>query len=227
MDKFDLSNYQMKLADILVASGKFNQALINYSKIQRNLKNHTLSQEARFKVAKTSYYKGDFDWALQQLKVLKSSTSQLIANDALELHLLINDHIKQDSLHIALKKYAKADLLHFQGKNNEARSILSSLITNHKGDDIEDDAYYLLARIYEEQNQYDKAIYNYTFILNNLKDSIFTDDVLFNLAGIHLYILKNENEAKKNFEAIIFNHPDSIHFVEAQKKYRKLRGDNI
>jgi len=65
--KFDKARYQMKLADILVADGKFNQALINYSKIQRHLKNNILSQEARFKIAKTSYYKGDFDWALQQL----------------------------------------------------------------------------------------------------------------------------------------------------------------
>ena len=40
--------------------GKFNEALIYFSQVQTKLKNHPLSQEARFKVAQTSYFKGDF-----------------------------------------------------------------------------------------------------------------------------------------------------------------------
>ena len=73
-------------------------------------------QEARFKSARTSYYKGDFDWAENQLKVLKASTSQLIANDALDLQLLITDHKFGDSLQTPLRLYAKADFLTFQNK---------------------------------------------------------------------------------------------------------------
>jgi len=111
---------KMKLADILVAQSKFNQALVYYTQIQMRVKNSPLSQEARFKVAKTSYYKGDFDWAETQLKILKSSTSQLTANDALELQLLISDHKSSDSLHTALRLYAKADLLTVQKKPKEA-----------------------------------------------------------------------------------------------------------
>ena len=97
------SELKMKLADILVTQNKFNQALIYYTQIQMSVKNSPLSQKARFKAAKTSYYKGDFEWAETQLKVLKSSTSQLTANDALELQLLISDHKGSDSLHSALK----------------------------------------------------------------------------------------------------------------------------
>ena len=107
------------LADILVLQEKFNEALIFYSQIQANLKNSTISQEARFKVAKTSYYKGDFDWAESQLKILKSSTSQLIANDALDLKLLISDNKYDDSTQTALKYYAKADLFAFQKETEE------------------------------------------------------------------------------------------------------------
>ena len=80
---------KLELGDILVLQEQFNKALIYYTQIQRNLKNSTISQEARFKVAKASYYKGDFKWAESQLKILKASTSQLIANDALDLKLLI------------------------------------------------------------------------------------------------------------------------------------------
>jgi len=225
--KFDKARYQMKLADILVAEGKFNQALINYSKIQRHLKNNTLSQEARFKVAKTSYYKGDFDWALQQLKVLKTSTSQLIANDALDLHLLINDHINEDSLHVALKKYAKADLLAFQNKKEASIIILTDILNQHPVNKIVDDVLFLQGKLLEEQSNYKKAVSNYERIINTLKESVFIDDALFRLAYLHLNTFDEKEKAINYFKTILFNHADSIHFVEAQKMYRKLRGDSL
>ena len=225
--KFDKARYQMTQADILVADGKFNQALLNYSKIQRHLKNNILSQEARFKVAKTSYYKGDFDWALQQLKVLKTSTSQLIANDALDLHLLISDHINEDSLHVALKKYSKADLLAFQNKKPEAIALLDDILNKHPVNKIIDDVLFLQGKLLELQGNYDKAKGNYERIINTLKESVFVDDALYKLAFLQLNTFNNTKKAAEYFEAILFNHADSIHFVEAQKMYRKLRGDTI
>lgn len=110
------ANIKIELGDIYVLKEEFNTALVYYTQIQRSLKNSTISQEARFKVAKTSYYKGDFTWAESQLKILKASTSQLIANDALDLKLLISDNKYEDSLQTALKLYAKADLMSFQKK---------------------------------------------------------------------------------------------------------------
>ena len=82
----------MLLADILVFDEKFNQALIYYSQIQQEVKGDLLAQEARFKVAKTSYFNFDFTWAQVQLDVLKKSATQLIANDAMQLSLLIKDN---------------------------------------------------------------------------------------------------------------------------------------
>ena len=54
--KFQKGQIQIKLADILVFTNQFNQALILYSQVQTNLKNSVLAQEARFKVAQTSYF---------------------------------------------------------------------------------------------------------------------------------------------------------------------------
>lgn len=226
LSRFEKAKYHMKMADVFVANGEFNKALINYSKIQRHLKNNVLSQEARFKVAKTSYYKGDFDWALQQLKVLKTSTSQLIANDALDLHLLINDHINEDTLHVALKKYAKADLLAFQNKSDEAITTLADILNLHPVNKIVDDALFLQGKLYEQQNEYIKAIRNYERIVNTLKESVFVDDALFRLATLYLNQLNDKKKAAEYFEVLIFNHADSIHFIEAQKIYRKLRENN-
>ena len=221
------SELKMKLADILVTQNKFNQALIYYTQIQMRVKNSTLSQEARFKAAKTSYYKGDFEWAETQLKVLKSSTSQLTANDALELQLLISDHKGSDSLHTALKLYAKAELLSIQNKPKEALKVLETILENHKTDPIIDQTLVMQAQLYEEQMEYSKAEANYLRIITDYKDDILVDDAYFYLAELYRTKLLQIEKAKLNYETIIFNHEDSIHFVEARKQYRILRGDSI
>ena len=227
LSKFQKAEAKLKLGDILVFQEKFNEALIYYTQIQRSLKNSPISQEARFRVAKTSYYKGDFDWAESQLKILKSSTSQLIANDALDLKLLISDNKYEDSTQTALKLYSKADLLAFQNKNSQAILLLDTLLTNHKGETIEDQALYMQAKLFEQNKQYLKAETNYNAIITNYREDILADDALYMLAELYNNHLDLPEKAKELYEQIIFNHADSIYFVEARKKYRVLRGDAI
>jgi len=211
---------KLELGDILVLQEKFNQALIYYTQIQRNLKNSTISQEARYKVAKTSYYKGDFKWAESQLKILKASTSQLIANDALELKLLITDNKYEDSLQTALRLYAKADLLAFQNRNEEAISVLGKVLKEHKTEPIIAQALYKQGQLFESKKQFEKAVANYESIIANYRDGILIDDALYKLAELCVNDLEQPEKAKKLYEQIIFNQ-------EARKKYRALRGDAI
>ena len=222
-----VAQVKLELADILVFQEKFNEALIYYTQIQRSLKNSTISQEARFKVAQTSYYKGDFKWAESQLKILKSSTSQLIANDALDLKLLISDNKYEDSTQTALKLYAKADLFAFQNKTDQAISLLDQILKAHKTETIIDQALYKQAQLFESKKQYQKAADNYKLIITNYKEEILADDALFYLAELYKDHLMLPEKAKELYEQIIFNHQDSIYFVEARKNYRMLRGDAI
>ena len=225
--KFQSSKIKLELGDILVLEEKFNEALIYYTQIQRNLKNSTISQEARFKVAKTSYYKGDFKWAESQLKILKKSTSQLTANDALDLKLLISDNKLDDSLQVALKRYAKADLLAFQNKKEEAITILSSILEKHKTEAIIPQTLLKQAQLFEDKKDFEKAKNNYETLIEEYKEGILIDDAIYALAEIYANKLAEPEKAKALYETIIFNHADSIYFVEARKKYRALRGDAI
>lgn len=224
---FQEATVKLKLGDILVFQERFNEALIYYTQIQANLKNSTISQEARYKVAKTSYYKGDFEWAESQLKILKSSTSQLIANDALDLKLLISDNKDEDSLQTALKLYAKADLMSFQNKKEDAIKLLDKILTEHKGESIEDQALFMQAKLFESTKQIDKAVANYEYIIANYRDEILADDAHFHLAELYQNELNEPEKAKSLYENIIFNHEDSIYFIEARKRFRMLRGDAI
>jgi tetratricopeptide (TPR) repeat protein len=222
-----LAAVKLALGDILVYKEQFNQALIYFSQVQKSLKNDVTGQEARFRVARTSYYKGDFEWAETQLKVLKSSASQLIANDALQLKLIISDNSLEDSTQTALKKYAKADLLSYQKKETAAIETLEDILQNHKGEKIEDEALLMQAKLFEKRGEYEKARVNYKKIIEFYKDDILADDAFFAMAKLYLDHFDDPEKAKQFFEEIIFNHQDSIHYVEAQKSYRRLRGDAV
>ena len=232
LSEVELTSYQearvkMELADILVYDEKFNQALIYYSQIQKKVQSNILAQQARFKVAQTSYFKGDFEWAQVQLDVLRKSASQLIANDAMQLSLMIRDNSLEDSTQTALNKYAKADLMAFQLKNKEAIVAFEEISLNHKGEKIEDEVLLKLGELYEKSEQYEKAEASYLKLIEFYNDDILADDAHFRLAKLYQDKLEQPDKAKELYEQIIFNFADSIFFVEARKEYRSLRGDEL
>ncbi len=233
--KFDKGRIKLKLGDVLVFGGKFNKALIYFSQIQTQLKGSELAQQARFKVAQTSYFKGDFDWAKAQLKVLKGSTTQLIANDAVDLFLRITDNEPVDSIPSGLKQLAKAELLAYQNKNTAALQEIDNLFQSKDilvnglipGEVIYDDILYLQAKLFIKQSKYIEAITSLEKIIAADNQGFLTDDVYYLIAETYNKDLNDIEKAKEFYQKIIFDHPSSIYLVDARKKYRKLRGDNI
>ena len=237
--KFDEARIKLKLGDVLVYRGMFNKALIYFSQIQTQLKGDEIAQEARFKVAQTSYFKGDFEWAKAQLKVLKGSTTQLIANDAVDLYLKIVDNEPVDSIPSGLKQLAKAELLAYQNKNEDAMQIVDELfsvendkenefkVTVNPGDVLYDDALFFKAKLYIKLKRYEDAILSFAEIVAADNQGFLTDDVYYQMAELYHYHLKNIEKAKEYYQKIIFEHPSSIYLVDARKKFRKLRGDNL
>lgn len=220
------SKVKMELADILIYDEKFNQAILYYAQVEENLKNDVLAHEASLKLAKANFYKKDFDWTLQQVKNLKQSPSLLIANDAVELFLLIEDNSVEDSLRIALQDYAKADFQLYQKKNDEALQSFLTILQKHKGKSIEESTLFKVGKIFEEKKDYIKAIAYYQNILEQHKDGIYKDEALFFSAEIYRKYLLDNEKAKPLYEKIVLEHPDSLYFTESRKQYRTLRGDS-
>lgn len=229
--KFQLNEYQkaelkIQLADILLLQEQFNQALIYYSQIETDLKNDQIGHEASLKVAKTSYFQGDFLWAQSQFKILKSASTQLIANDAMEYFLLINDNTVADSAQVALKKFARGDYLLYQNKNDLALAQFAKILTEHKGDEIESVTLLRLGKINEKAGHFNEALQFYKQIIDLHSEGIYVDEALFFSAEIYEEQLKQPELAKPLYEKMIFNHQDSIYFIEARRKFREIRGDN-
>ena len=216
---------KMELADIMVFDEKFNQAILYYAQVEDNLKNDELAHEASMKMAKANYYKADFEWTLQQVKNLKQSSSLLIANDAIELFMLIQDNSVEDSTKTALTAFAKADLKLYQKKKDEALQAFLTILEKHKGESIQDITLLRIAQIYEQKKQFDLALNYYNKILTDHADGIFVDEALYFSAEIYRKELNQPEKAKPLYERMVLNHPDSIYFTNSRINYRILRGD--
>ena len=218
---------RLLLGDILVFNGRYNDALINYALVQSVLKDDDLAQEAKFKEAQTSYFRGDFKWAQTQLKVLKSSTAQKMSNDAIALNVLISENTLEDSTQTALKKFASAQLLMHQKKYPQAIEALETLQKEEQTDRLADDILYNLGQLYVLTKAPSLGKDRWEDLISQYPDSVYIDDALYALAQLMLSEFNALQEAKSYLEDIIFNHADSIYFIAAQKQYRTLRGDQI
>lgn len=226
LNRYLKAELKMELADIFLYEQKFNQALLYYSQIEDDLKNDAVGHQASLMTAKTSYFKGDFEWAQTQFTTLKSANTQLIANDALEYFLLISDNTVADSTQTALKEFAKADYLLYQNKPKPAREKFLQVLSQFKGNEIEAVTELRIGRIDEKLGDFNAALDRYKNIIDNHADGIYVDEAYYFSALIYADKLSDPEKAKTLLEKVIFEHQDSIYFVEARKKYRTLRGDS-
>jgi len=218
---------KIKLADYYLMQGEIWEATLLYSQVDKAFKDDVLGHEARFRNARLSYYAGDFQWAQTQFKVLKRSTSKLIANDALDLAVFITDNLGLDSTETSLKLYSEADLLVFQNRFDEAFTKLDALITQFPEHSLQDDVKYMKAQIYKKQKNWDSMVDMYEDIIENHAEEIRADNALFELADLQENQLNNPTRAQELYEKIFIDFSNSTFAVEARKRFRKLRGDNI
>jgi tetratricopeptide (TPR) repeat protein len=215
--------YKLSLGDAMLMKNEVWDAALLYGQVDKEFKEDPLGQEAKFRNAKLSFYRGDFDWAADQLDVLKTATSQLISNNAIELSLLIKDNIGLDSSTDAMEAYAHAQLLLFQNKLEESLSELNQLPFKYPKHALEDEIYFTKAQIFEQQHKYDKAEEYYSTVVEFFGDDILADNALYALAQLYEYKMNNPVEALKAYEKLVFKYNSSLFVVDARKKYLVLK----
>jgi tetratricopeptide (TPR) repeat protein len=218
---------KLSLGDFYLISGDVWESSLVYSQVDKEEKDSPLGEEARFKNAKLSYYKGEFEWAQEQLNILKASTSQLISNDAINLSVFIIDNLGMDTISVPMEMFSRADLLMFQNKDGEADKVLDSIVFTYPGHELFDDIEYAKAQIYCRKRQFEKAIPLLENIVKNYGKDLKGDDALFLLADITERELSNKEKAKDLFKQLIVDYQSSLLVVEARKRYRVLRGDKL
>lgn len=243
-DAKEKNQYKIDLADVQLYMGNVWDATLNYSQVDKDMPNDALGNEAKFKNAKLSFYIGEFEWAKSQLDVLSAATSKLVSNDAIYFSLLISDNLEEEeededdedttyllfektSTNLPLKKYAQADFLIFQNKDEQALIELDSVIILSPLGTLVDDALYQKALIYIKQKNYLGAEALLKQIEEKHGQELLGDDAVFKLAELYEYYLKDIPQAMEYYLKIMQNYSSSLYVVEARKHYRALRGDAI
>lgn len=218
---------KLSLGDFYLIDGDVWESTLLYSQVDKDEKDSPLGEEARFRNAKLAYYRGDFEWAQTQLDALKGSTSELISNDAIDLSVFIIDNLGLDTSADAMAMYARAALLMFQNRDDEALSTLDSILRLFPSHALSDDIEYTKAQIYVKRKDFDKAIPLLEDIMKNYKDDLKGDDATFLLAKINEDHLHNKERAMELYKTIITDYDSSLLVIEARKRFRILRGDKI
>jgi tetratricopeptide (TPR) repeat protein len=220
-----LASCKLDLGDISLLNNHPWDATLLYSQVEKDFPNSSIGQDAKYRNAKLSYYTGDFTWAKGQLDVLKAATTQLIANDALNLSLLISDNITADTSGAALKMYARADLQIFAEQPDNALRILDSIDTKYPGNSLTDDILMAKARLMIQQKEYAGAVPLLKKIAEEHSFDLWADDAVFMLGDIYENHLSDKEQAKKYYQKIITDYAGSLWINEARKRFRLLRGD--
>jgi tetratricopeptide (TPR) repeat protein len=227
IEKMMQAECKLDLGDVTLITGNIWDASLLYSQVEKAYKYDPVGQEAKFRNAKLSYYNGDFNWSKAQLDVLKGATSKLIANDAMDLSLVIGDAINIDTNVVPLQMFSSADLLIIQNKMAEAIARLDSINIVFEEHSLADDIYYKKGIIFTKQGKTKEAIEAFQRVVDAYGEEIFGDDALFKIAEIYHYTLNDTAKAKDIYQEMLTKYPASVYTIEARKRFRKLRGDTI
>ncbi|MBE7175372.1 MAG: tetratricopeptide repeat protein [Mucilaginibacter polytrichastri] len=220
-----LSEAKLQLGNYYLYDQQPWEATLIYSQVEKAFAGQNAAQEAKFRNAMLAYYTGEFSFAKSQFDILKAATSQLIANDALNMSLLIGDNLNADSTGAALRIYARAGLLREKKQYEQAQLTLDSIDRNFPNGELEDDVLMARARILIDEQAYERAVSPLKKIIENHSFGLWADDALFTLGDIYENRLNNKQEAMNCFEKIITEHSSSLWVNEARKRFRTLRGD--
>lgn len=223
----DIATAKLKLGDYYLMEGDRWESSLLYSQVDKDFKEGVLGEEARYRNAKLSYYTGEFSWAQEQFDILKTATTRLISNDAIDMSVFIMDNLNLDTTDVTLSMYSAAELLMFQNKFQDAFLKLDSISVLFPDHTLIDDILYTKAQMYKKLQQTDKAIEMYTTIIEKFPEEIRCDNAIYELAKMYDYQLNDKQKAQDLYFKLFTEYTASTFVVDARKRYRVLRGDEI
>lgn len=216
---------KLDMGDIYLLLNQPWESTLLYAQVEKANKEELVGYEAKLRNGKLSYYRGDFELAQGHLDVLKEATTREIANDAMNLSLLIQNNTAFDTTRSAMKSYAEVDLLLFQNRPKEALSKLDSMLKVYPQHPLTDEIYWLEAKVNVRSGNFEQSLSNLNNILTAYPQDILGDDALFMKGRIYEEQLKDDKKAMEIYTDFLTEYPGSIYISDVRKRFRKLRGD--
>ena len=216
---------KLDMGDIYLLLNEPWESTLLYAQVEKANKEEPVGYEAKLRNGKLSYYRGDFELAQGHLDVLKEATTREIANDAMNLSLLIQNNTAFDTTGSAMKSYAAVDLLLFQNRPREAMAQLDSMLKLYPQHPLTDEIHWLKAKVNIRSGKFEQSIISLNSILAAYPQDILGDDALFMKGKIYEEQLADDKEAMEIYTEFLKDYPGSIYVADVRKRFRQLRGD--
>lgn len=218
-----IAECKLDLADIYLFTGEVWESTLLYSQVEKEFKHDEIGFDAKLRNARLSYYIGEFEWSLAQLDVLRAATSKLIANDAMELSLLIRENNDVDSSYTNLTLFAHADLLVYQRNYEEALRVYDSIRKRQFQHALYDDILMRRADIALKKENLQEAQQYLEEIYTAYSEDLLADDALFLSARIYEEKMNLPFKALELYEKILLEYPSSLYLPFVRLRFRELR----
>ena len=210
-----------ELSEINVIRDDLSSAEQNLSKIIENGRSAEDQKNlARYELAKVKFYLGDFPSAKNYLNGVLNNLMDNIANDAIDLSLLLNTNMNDSS---NLLIYANAEKLVEQRKYDNASVLFKEITASQQGFMLQHRAKLKEAEIELAIGNLEVSVSLLLEISSEEEKNIYADRALFLLGRIYQYGLKDDVKASGMYESLLAKFPNSLYLDKAREEIIKIR----
>ncbi|MFP4228492.1 MAG: tetratricopeptide repeat protein [Salinivenus sp.] len=193
-----------------------------FSTLSEDAAPEALAHRARYERARLHFYQGKFDAAIEHATDVAPNTSSDIANDAIELKVLIQENRGPDSLDSALRLYAEAQFAERSRAYERAATRLDSLLQAHTRHPLADEAQFRRAHVHRARGDTTAAIEAFASVPEQFSDSPYSDQSLFQKAQLQ-EALGDSDAATETYDRLLTEYPESLLSPDVRTRLRALR----
>jgi tetratricopeptide (TPR) repeat protein len=218
--RFAIDAY-LDLAEINLIEGNLENAERLYEE-SLNLRTAAAEKKshAHLHLAKIKAYSGNFDQARSHLSEITQNLKDNLANDALELSLLMNT-AKNDSSNLLL--FSEAELLTERMKFEDAKQKYDLISQDQRAFIFHSITKLRSAQMEIALNNYESAMQKLISISEENEKNIYADKALYLLGNIYEFALQELPKAIDSYEKILMQFPGSIYIDNARERVLILR----
>ena len=221
---------RLALGDVALRRGDLDAARERFSDVDETVRVGPLAEQARYELALVDFYQGFMFSALARAEALDENTAADAANDAIALRVTLAEVLdpeappEDDPAAAPVHVYARAALLHRQGRTGETLAALDSLDrATNAAHPLADESLYLRASALLAAGQAERAVAVLDRLETDHAGSFFLDRALRLQAQAYERDLGDADAAAARYDRLLERFPGSPLAPEARAELRRLR----
>ncbi len=220
ISRFTTSVYN-EIGKTEILMGQLDSAKASYELMERSYRGDAAAKNLSIYMrAKIDFWQGDFPGASSYLSGILKSLEDDIANDAIQLSMIINMS-RGDSLNLC--KFAQGEYEAEKRDYAGAEDIYKSLAGNERLFLIKDIAKVRIAEMEIALNNYPAALEQLNKIADEENKNIYSDKALFLSGKIYQFGLADNSKAVEVYEKLLAKFPNSLYLDNARDYINSIK----